>query len=741
MVTEGPWLDGLTEAQRAAVVHPATPLLVLAGPGSGKTRVITRRIAHLVAQGAAPWSILALTFTNKAAGEMKERVHAMLEAELAGARGLQVSTFHSFCATLLRRYGSSPAAAASDGTPLAPGFSIFDTDDARDAAKRAIAAAGFDTKNWPPALVLSRISDAKNKLLDAAAYAAEAGDFTSRSLAKIYRAYEAELAKCNAVDFDDLLLRVARLVKQDASVRDELQQRYRHVLIDEYQDTNHAQFVIAGAIAQAHGSLTVVGDPDQSIYAWRGADITNILDFEQHFPGAGVIPLGQNFRSTAHIVAVADGLIRHNTRRKHKDLTTELEAGAMPQVIRALDERHEARVVVDEMVRQHEGGVPWKGMAALYRMNALSRVIEDELRRRSIPYVVVRGTAFYERREIKDALAYLRTLANPSDEVALRRIINVPARGIGATTIARADALAAAHGLRFEAALAATDGLTARARKAIDGFLANVAQWRADLMQGAPHEVDDEDLPQMLGGMLGGYVARVLTESGFEAAAGEGSADAEEAAERRANVAELVTAASEFRMPPQEPGHRDRSSSMCCARSSSASRSWPIPMPSIPRPAPSRSCRCMRPRDWSSPSWPSSPARRGSCPTAECRPIRRSWRKNAGSSSWASRAPSVSSCCRAQPCARCAGSARPRWRASSSRNCLRIAWPGATWPVVHAVPRPIPTHQPGYPIPTNARAGRRACACVTASSAWDRSRPCCAKAASPRSGSRSAPWA
>ncbi len=554
MVTEGPWLDGLTEAQRAAVVHPATPLLVLAGPGSGKTRVITRRIAHLVAQGAAPWSILALTFTNKAAGEMKERVHAMLEAELAGARGLQVSTFHSFCATLLRRYGSSPAAAASDGTPLAPGFSIFDTDDARDAAKRAIAAAGFDSKNWPAAIVLSRISDAKNKLLDAAAYAAEAGDFTSRSLAKIYRAYEAELAKCNAVDFDDLLLRVARLVKQDASVREELQQRYRHVLIDEYQDTNHAQFVIAGAIAQAHGSLTVVGDPDQSIYAWRGADITNILDFEQHFPGAGVIPLGQNFRSTAHIVAVADGLIRHNTRRKHKDLTTELEAGAMPQVIRALDERHEARVVVDEMVRQHEGGVPWKGMAALYRMNALSRVIEDELRRRSIPYVVVRGTAFYERREIKDALAYLRTLANPSDEVALRRIINVPARGIGATTIARADALAAAHGLRFEAALAATDGLTARARKAIDGFLANVAQWRADLMQGAPHEVDDEDLPQMLGGMLGGYVARVLTESGFEAAAGEGSADAEEAAERRANVAELVTAASEFRMPAQEPG-------------------------------------------------------------------------------------------------------------------------------------------------------------------------------------------
>ncbi|MEY2713631.1 MAG: ATP-dependent helicase PcrA, partial [Planctomycetota bacterium] len=554
MVTEGPWLDGLTDAQRAAVVHPATPLLVLAGPGSGKTRVITRRIAHLVAQGAAPWSILALTFTNKAAGEMKERVHAMLDDGLAGSRGLQVSTFHSFCATLLRRYGSSPAAAASDGTPLAPGFSIFDTDDARDAAKRAIAAAGFDSKNWPAAIVLSRISDAKNKLLDAAAYAAEAGDFTSRSLAKIYRAYEAELAKCNAVDFDDLLLRVARLVRQDASVREELQQRFRHVLIDEYQDTNHAQFVIAGSIAQAHGSLTVVGDPDQSIYAWRGADITNILDFETHFPGAGVIPLGQNFRSTGHIVAVADALIRHNARRKHKDLTTELGDGAMPQVVRALDERHEARLVVDEMVRQHEAGVPWKGMAALYRMNALSRVIEDELRRRSIPYVVVRGTAFYERREIKDALAYLRTLANPSDEVALRRIINVPARGIGATTIARADTLAAAHGLRFEAALAATDGLTARARKAIDAFLASVAQWRADLMQGAPHEVDDEDLPQALGGMLGGYVARVLTESGFEAAAGEGSADAEEAAERRANVAELVTAASEFRIAPQEPG-------------------------------------------------------------------------------------------------------------------------------------------------------------------------------------------
>ncbi len=554
MVTEDPWLDGLTEAQRTAVTHPAAPLLVLAGPGSGKTRVITRRIAHFVALGAPLHTILALTFTNKAASQMKERVQALLDGDSPSQRGLHVSTFHSFCATLLRRYGSSPACAASTGAPLVPGFSIFDADDARDAVKRATAQAGFDTKNWPPATVLSRISDAKNRLLDAAAYAAEAGDFTDRSIAKIYKAYEAELVRSNALDFDDLLLRTARLLREDAGVRGELQARFRHVLIDEYQDTNHAQFVIASAIAQGHGSLTVVGDPDQSIYAWRGADISNILDFEAHFPGASVVPLGRNFRSTAHIVAVADGLIRRNTRRKHKDLTTELGDGVMPQVVRCVDERHEAKVIADELTRQREAGIAWKGMAALYRMNALSRVIEDELRRRSIPYVVVRGTAFYERREVKDALAYLRTLANPSDEVALRRIVNVPARGISAATLARADAFSAGCGCGLEPALAALEGLAARAHKSVHAFLAHLAQWRADLHQGAPAETPDEQLAPTLGGMLGGYVARVLVESGCEAAAGQGSADPEEAAERRANVAELVTAASEFRMAAPDAG-------------------------------------------------------------------------------------------------------------------------------------------------------------------------------------------
>lgn len=543
-----PLLEDLTGPQSEAVMQVEGPLLVLAGPGSGKTRVITRRVAYLIECGVPAWSILALTFTNRAAREMRDRIDRLVPMDVPGRNGLTVATFHSLCARLLRRYAAQAGLSGS--------YSIYDTADQRECAKKAIEQANLDTKNFTPASVLSHISNAKNQLLNAEEFAAMAGDFFGRSIARVYRAYEKILEQNNALDFDDLLLRTARLLRENESVRRELQERYQYLLVDEYQDTNHAQFVIAHTIAARHGNICVVGDADQSIYAWRGADIRNILEFESQFPAARVIPLGQNFRSTKHIVATADALIRFNRRRKHKDLFTELEEGDKPRVVRCRDERHEATLAADELRRLAEEGLAWKDMAVFYRVNALSRVMEEVLRQGNIPYTIARGTAFYDRQEIRTALAYLRLVANVNDEAALLRIINTPTRGIGKTSIQRMQVHALDHDLTlFEALRQAdrVDGVSARGVKAVREFVRLVDGWRASL--GAMPVAASMDDGLLAGGLdfssLKDLVERVIRESGLETM--YASARTEEDRERVENLEELVSSAAEFTWPEELP--------------------------------------------------------------------------------------------------------------------------------------------------------------------------------------------
>ena len=512
-----PLLADLTEPQREAVVFGDGPLLVLAGPGSGKTRVITRRIAHLVNRGVPPWRICAMTFTNKAAGEMRARVGLLLgttgPADVAPEppRGLIVSTFHSLCARLLRRHVD-----LLEIPGLTPTYAIYDTSDQRALMKRIIKNMGLETGQWSPRNVLGAISTAKNELMDAKQYAQNAGDFYTRTIARLYERYERDIRRANAVDFDDLLMLTVRVLATSEEARLAVSGRFQHLLIDEYQDTNRAQFVIASLIAQredgSRPNICVVGDPDQSIYGWRGADISNILEFEKHYPGASVVMLGQSFRSTQKIIGTADELIRHNTQRKHKDLFTERPEGGAINITHCTDERHEAQVVaawLRQLRASHD--LAWGDMAIFYRTNALSRTLEDEMRLTGTPYVIARGTAFYERGEVKDALAYLRVIANPSDDVSLRRIVNKPTRGVGATTLARVDLLATQRGMTLmeglvEAAQGRVEGVSPRATKALDRFLTIMGAWTGE---GSFMGAD-------VSSSLSELVERVITESGLE---------------------------------------------------------------------------------------------------------------------------------------------------------------------------------------------------------------------------------
>ena len=524
-------LEGLTDAQLEAVSAHEGPLLVLAGPGSGKTMVVTRRIAHLVASGVDPSSILALTFTNKAAAQMRERVSSLLGETMTGL--MQVSTFHAFCARQLRIW--STAAGVSQN------YSIWDSADQRDAVKRAIVDAGLSTSNWPPAAVLSTISGAKNKLMDAAAFEQDAMDFNDRTVAKIYSRYETLLRDNDAMDFDDLLGHVARLLRDDETIRSAAQRRWQYILVDEYQDTNYAQFIIASGLAQSHRNICVVGDPDQSIYRWRGADIRNILDFEAHYPEARVVPLGRNFRSTGHIVKAASGLVSHNESHRHKDLHTELDDGSPVTIRTCMDEHAEAEAIVGHFRSAAEDGKAWREMAVLYRVNSLSRVLEDAFRHASVPYAVARGTAFYERREIKDALGYLRLLLNPNDDIALRRIINVPTRGIGKTTMDRMETHAKANGQRLGEVMrriSSVPEVTDRARKAVGRFVTMIDGWIAEMSGG------------MLGLDLADLVSMVLRDSGLESS----MVDADDGEDRVENLSELVSAAADLIIEPGEDG-------------------------------------------------------------------------------------------------------------------------------------------------------------------------------------------
>ncbi len=534
-------LEGLTDAQREATTALEGPVLVLAAAGSGKTRVITRRIAYLVEQGVPAWSILALTFTNKAAAEMRERINTVLPQ--GTTRGLVVTTFHSLCARLLRRY--------AEVLGLNPDYSIYDSADQQALIKRILKNLDLSTSNFPPRSVLGTISNAKNELIDAEAFAASAMDFSSRKIADIYTEYQKGLRKAGAVDFDDLLVLTVKLLKDHPEVRRECQERWQWMLVDEYQDTNRAQFAIASLIAgtkEERGgapNIFVVGDPDQAIYGWRGADITNILDFEERFAGARVIPLGENFRSTAPILSIADTLIRNNKLRKHKDLYTSRPGGERVTVTLCRDERHEAELVCDwirDLISNSADDgeeLTWKDAAVFYRTNALSRVVEDQLRRAGIPYVVARGTAFYQREEIKTSLAYLRVVANTDDEVSLLRVINTPARGIGKAALTGAQIYAADNSITLFEALRQADSIstiTSRAKNAMKTFVQTIDDWNGrGTFMGADFSSSLKDLTE-----------RVIVESGLEKHYKAQAAKNEAEEERLDNLAELVSSAAEF---------------------------------------------------------------------------------------------------------------------------------------------------------------------------------------------------
>jgi len=506
-------LADLNDSQRQAVTHVDGPLLVLAAAGSGKTRVITRRVAYLIARGISPRSILAITFTNKAAGEMRRRVEA-----LGAARGATVATFHAFCARCLRQF--------ADAAGVPAGYSIYDANDQLRCVKDAIGRADLRLDNFTPAAVQSAISNAKNALLDPAAYAESAAGYFGRQVGKIYRAYEKILRDNHALDFDDLLLRTAFLMRDRPEIRRMLADRYRYILIDEYQDTNHAQYVIAHGIALDHENLCATGDPDQSIYAWRGADLRNILEFEADYPNARVVRLEYNYRSVAPILAAAGSLIAHNRRRKRKDLLARRTGGQDVQVIRLADEHAEAAEAADIVARFRADGGRYGDVAVFYRVNALSRILEEAFRKAGLPYQIARGVEFYNRKEIKDVLAYLHLLINPADDLSCRRVINTPPRGIGDVTVGRLAAAAERTGVGLLAACAAP--AEAGLGKAPAAKVAAFAELIADLADGADG--------------VRRTIEAVLTRTGMEARLRDSEAD------RQAlrNVQELVTSASEF---------------------------------------------------------------------------------------------------------------------------------------------------------------------------------------------------
>ena len=430
-------LTGLNKEQQQAVQHTEGPLLILAGAGSGKTKVLTVRIAHLLAQGVNPYEILAITFTNKAAKEMKSRVESLVGDV---ANRIWLSTFHSFCAKFLRFELDNFLGYNSN-------FTIYDTSDSQAVIKAALKALNLDDKYYPVGAMIGAISDAKNKLLFASDFRKQARDFYQQKVADVYEYYERELRKNNALDFDDLLLVAVKLLQSNEAVLDKYSKRFRYVMIDEYQDTNHAQYLLAKLLASHWKNIAVVGDADQSIYAWRGADIQNILDFEKDYPNCTSIKLEQNYRSTKIILDAANAVIENNEGRPKKNLWTDKTEGAKIQHFTAQSEHEEAAFIGDTIAKKHDiHGVPYGDMAILYRTNVQSRVLEEALIKRALPYTMVGGTKFYDRKEIKDVLAYLRVLYNPFDDLSLLRIINVPKRSIGATTVAKLQDYARANG-------------------------------------------------------------------------------------------------------------------------------------------------------------------------------------------------------------------------------------------------------------------------------------------------------
>lgn len=432
-------LDSLNPAQKQAVLTTEGPLLVLAGAGSGKTRVLTHRIAHLVEDlGVAPWEIMAITFTNKAAAEMRERLGGLIGTY---ARGMWVSTFHSMCVRILR--------ADCERIGFAKGFTIADPTDTKRLIKQILDELNIDPKRYPERMMQNRISMAKNDLIVAEVFSDQANDFISQTVAKVYLRYQERLKAQNAFDFDDLLLYTWLLLKNHPDVLEAYQNRFRYLLVDEYQDTNHAQYVLTQLLAAKNRNIMVVGDDDQSIYSWRGADLRNILDFEEDYPDAQVVKLEENYRSVGNILAAANAVIANNINRKSKKLFTSSEDGDKIQVYMANDERDEGRWIAGQIEKLKDAGTSYNQMAVFYRTNAQSRTLEDMLLRAGVPYRLVGGTRFFDRAEIKDVMAYLTLVVNPANDIAAERVINVPKRGIGNTTVGHIETLARANQCTF----------------------------------------------------------------------------------------------------------------------------------------------------------------------------------------------------------------------------------------------------------------------------------------------------
>jgi DNA helicase-2/ATP-dependent DNA helicase PcrA len=520
-------LATLNPDQRDAVLHVDGPLLVLAGAGSGKTRVIAHRIAYLVARGVDARRILAVTFTNKAAGEMRERVAAILAGPRGGGRIPLVATFHATCARILR------AEIQHLGYPRS--FVIYDEDDRLTLVRQCYRELGLDERALAPAAAVARISRAKNQLLGPEALRDAARGPREADVARLYARYAARLRELGALDFDDLLSLTVELFARHPEVLGYYQELWRYVLVDEYQDTNAAQYRLLRQLTGVHRNLCVVGDPDQSIYRFRGADLRNILDFERDFPGCRVVRLEQNYRSTGRILEIAAAVIAHNQARKDKTLWTENARGEPARLFRARDEGEEALWVARTVAELRASGRSLDGIAVLYRMNAQSRVLEDAFRVAGLPYHIVGSVRFYERKEVKDALAYLRLVTNPADDLAFRRALAVPPRGLGRGTLARLEELASATGASLLATAARAAGeLSGRPGRALGEFVRLIGQLAA--VAAAP-------------GPLGQRVAAVIDGAGLrEALRREGTAEAEG---RQENLAELVVAAEEFAARPE----------------------------------------------------------------------------------------------------------------------------------------------------------------------------------------------
>ncbi len=520
-------LDALNQPQRDAVAGTEGPLLVVAGAGSGKTRVLTHRLAYIIDQGMAkPWEVLAVTFTNKAAGEMKERIEALLGFDISR---MWVSTFHSFCARFLRMEAA--------GLNYPTNFSILDDDDSRSIVNRSLKEIGISGSQFAPAAVLRRISSAKNKLIDAEQFANDAEGYYDQQVARVYSLYEHKIRNSAAFDFDDLIGQSVKLLSENDDVRQRWQQRFKYLMVDEYQDTNHAQYMLLKALVGQHRNICVVGDDDQSIYGWRGADISNILSFESDFPGAKVVKLEQNYRSTQTILSAASALIKNNSSRKDKTLWSDIDGGEKLTIALLETQGDEADWTITRVI-ERKADMPLRQMVILYRTNAQSRSFEESLRRENIPYQIIGGISFYQRKEIKDLIAYLKLISNPRDEAAFVRIVNFPKRALGDTSLAKLTAFARDHNLSLlEAAGNAHDcpAINSRAKKNFIAFASVINSLRA--------EADTMPIDK--------FIQRVLEETELPDALTEEdpiSADA-----RLENLDEFVAAAADFTASNAEP--------------------------------------------------------------------------------------------------------------------------------------------------------------------------------------------